>query len=164
MLRMGYFLLFFTKEDVNLTMTLFKWLSGSLSLLICLLSPTNNFPPYFISPSPPPHLLFEVKKALTGRCFTETVFSILSYVGSSTFSPIPRRVRIFQWQDKNRLLPPLHIMENRERGGEKKGISLQEYRERKGNESSAFTGNQKPSGHWEEEGSTSTGEAPLIIP
>lgn len=119
MLRMGYFLLFFTKEDVNLTMTLFKWLSGSLSLLICLLSPTNNFPPYFISPSPPPHLLFEVKKALTGRCFTETVFSILSYVGSSTFSPIPRRVRIFQWQDKNRLLPPLHIMENRERGGEK---------------------------------------------
>ena len=100
-------------------MTLFKWLSGSLSLLICLLSPTNNSPPYFISPSPPPHLLFEVKKALTGRCFTETVFSILSYVGSSTFSPIPRRVRIFQWQDKNRLLPPLHIMENWERGGEK---------------------------------------------
>lgn len=49
-------------------------------------------------------------------------------------------------------------------GGEKNGISLQEYRERKGMESSALKGNQKPSGHWEEEGSTLTGEAFLIIP
>ena len=41
---------------------------------------------------------------------------------------------------------------------------MQEYRERKGKESSAFKGNQKTPGHWEEEGSTLTELASLIIP